>query len=95
VAVMKQYELGLPAAEIIRKLGIAEQTFYRWKWRAFGPCAKTEALDEPLSRSKEFAVLSAIRAIPSSRCICGQSPMSPCIIPPSPHAPPSDFPRNL
>ena len=29
VAVMKQRELGTPAAEIIRKLGIAEQTFYR------------------------------------------------------------------
>ena len=33
VAVMKQRELGTPAAEIIRKLGIAEQTFYRWKRR--------------------------------------------------------------
>ena len=29
VAAMKQHELGTPAAEIIRKLGIAEQTFYR------------------------------------------------------------------
>ena len=35
VAAMKQHELGMPAAEIIRKLGIAEQTFYRWK-RQFG-----------------------------------------------------------
>ena len=31
VAAMKQHELGTPAAEIIRKLGIAEQTFYRWR----------------------------------------------------------------
>ena len=31
VAAIKQHELGMPAAEIIRKLGIAEQTFYRWK----------------------------------------------------------------
>ena len=36
VAVMKQHELGTPAAEIIRKLGIAEQTFYRWKRRYAG-----------------------------------------------------------
>ena len=31
VAAVKQHELGAPAADIARKLGIAEQTFYRWK----------------------------------------------------------------
>ncbi len=31
VAAVKQHELGTPAAEIARDLGIAEQTFYRWK----------------------------------------------------------------
>ena len=31
VAVLKQAELGLPVAELTRKLGISEQTFYRWK----------------------------------------------------------------
>ena len=31
VAVLKQAEAGLPVAEIIRKIGISEQTFYRWK----------------------------------------------------------------
>ena len=30
VAAIKQHELGTPAADIIRKLGIAGQTFYRW-----------------------------------------------------------------
>jgi hypothetical protein len=29
VAAVKQHELGTPAADIARKLGIAEQTFYR------------------------------------------------------------------
>ena len=29
VAAMRQHELRTPAAEIIRKLGIAEQTLYR------------------------------------------------------------------
>jgi len=28
---LRQAESGTPVAEIIRKLGIAEQTFYRWK----------------------------------------------------------------
>jgi len=31
VAVLKQGELGLPVADLIRKIGISEQTFYRWK----------------------------------------------------------------
>ncbi len=35
VAVLKQVEAGLPVAELIRKLGISEQTFYRWK-KAYG-----------------------------------------------------------
>ena len=31
VAAVKQHELGTPVADIARKPGIAEQTFYRWK----------------------------------------------------------------
>ena len=31
VAMLKQAELGLPVAELIRKVGLSEQTFYRWK----------------------------------------------------------------
>ena len=31
VAVVKQAELGMPVAEIVRHVGISEQTFYRWK----------------------------------------------------------------
>ena len=29
VAVLKQAELGLPVADLIRQVGISEQTFYR------------------------------------------------------------------
>jgi putative transposase len=28
---MRQYESGTPVAEIVRKMAITEQTFYRWK----------------------------------------------------------------
>ena len=35
VAVLKQAELGMPVLEVVRKLGISEQTFYRWK-KQFG-----------------------------------------------------------
>jgi len=31
VAVLKQAEVGVPVTELIRKVGIWEQTFYRWK----------------------------------------------------------------
>ncbi len=33
---LRQGEVGTPVAEIIRKLGISEQTYYRWKRRYGG-----------------------------------------------------------
>lgn len=31
IGAIKQHELGTPAGDTIRKLGVAEVTFYRWK----------------------------------------------------------------
>lgn len=31
VSVLKQAEMGLPVADLIRRVGISEQTYYRWK----------------------------------------------------------------
>lgn len=31
VAVLKQAELGMPVADLIRQVGISEQTFYQWR----------------------------------------------------------------
>ncbi len=31
VAVLKQAEMGMPVGDLIRQIGISEQTFYRWK----------------------------------------------------------------
>jgi putative transposase len=36
VSVLKQAEVGVPIAELIRKVGISEQTFYRWKSKYVG-----------------------------------------------------------
>jgi putative transposase len=36
VSVMKQAEAGVPVAQLIRKVGISEQTFYRWKKQYVG-----------------------------------------------------------
>ena len=34
--VLRQAEAGVPVADLIRKTGITEQTFYRWKRRFAG-----------------------------------------------------------
>ena len=34
--VLKQVELGAPVTEVCRKVGITEQTFYRWKSKYSG-----------------------------------------------------------
>ena len=36
VSVLKQAEVGVPIVELIRKVGISEQTFYRWKSKYVG-----------------------------------------------------------
>jgi len=36
VAVLKQAELGMSVADLIRQIGISEQTFYRWKKKYAG-----------------------------------------------------------
>ena len=36
VGVLKQAEVGVPIAELIRKTGITEQTYYRWKAKYAG-----------------------------------------------------------
>ena len=33
---LRQVELGTPVAEVVRKMGVSEQTFYRWKKRYVG-----------------------------------------------------------
>ncbi len=38
---LKQHELGLPVAEICRKMGVSEQTFYSWR-KKYGGLAPSE-----------------------------------------------------
>ena len=42
VAAVKQHEAGTPIPALCRKLGIAEQTFYRWK-KQYAGLEPTEA----------------------------------------------------
>ncbi len=36
VAVLKQADAGVPLAELLRRVGVSEQTFYRWKKQYVG-----------------------------------------------------------
>jgi putative transposase len=68
VAVLKQAELGLSVADLTRKVGISEQTFYRWKKQYAGlesdqvPEFK-QLTDENVRLKKLVAELSLDKAI--------------------------------
>ena len=42
VAVLKEAELGTPVADLIRKVGVSEQTFYRWN-KVYGGLEPSQA----------------------------------------------------
>ena len=41
---LKQAEVGVPVVELIRKAGISEQTFYRWKAKYGGMAGNAKKL---------------------------------------------------
>ncbi len=55
---LRQHESGTPVAEIIRKLGISEQTFYRWKKKFAGmgvaEVRKLKSLEEENKKLKQL-----------------------------------------
>ena len=68
VAVLKQAELGMPVADILRQVGISEPTFYRWKKQYAGlECDQVRELkqlqDENARLKKRVAELSLDKAI--------------------------------
>jgi putative transposase len=68
VAVLKQAELGLPVADLMRQVGISEQTFYRWK-KEYAGLEPTQArefkqlADENARLKKLVAELSLDKAV--------------------------------
>lgn len=55
---LRQAELGTPVKEVIRKMGISEQTFYRWKKKYGGldssDLRRLKVLDEENRRLKQM-----------------------------------------
>ena len=60
VVVLKQAEVGLPVADLTRKLGISEQTFCRWKKQYAG--LETEQVREFKQLTEENARLKRLVA---------------------------------
>ena len=68
VSVLKQAELGLPVADVIRQVGISEQTFYRWKRQYAGLESDQvrelkQATEENIRLKKLVAELSLDKAV--------------------------------
>ena len=68
VAALKQVELGLPVADLIRQLGISEQSYYRWK-KSYAALESDpvrelrQVVDENTRLKKLVAELSLDRAV--------------------------------
>jgi putative transposase len=60
VAILKQAELGIPIAELIRQVGVSEQTFYRWKKKYRG--LEIDQVRQLKQRQEENARLKRIVA---------------------------------
>jgi putative transposase len=58
IGVLKEAEAGLPVKELVRKYGITEQTFYRWKSKFGGmevnDAKKLRALEDENRRLKHL-----------------------------------------
>ncbi len=71
---LKQAETGTPVAEVIRRMGISEQTFYRWKkvygrlYRAGKLSLKLDQKTGRTSRSNAYVIdgayIHAVRTAP-------------------------------
>ena len=58
-AVLKEAEAGTPVGNVCRQLGIAEQTFYRWK-KAYGGMLPGEARELKQLREENARLTGAI-----------------------------------
>ncbi len=68
VAALKQVDMGMPVADLIRQLGISEMTYYRWKKKYGGlefdqVRELKQVLDENTRLKKLVAELSLDKAV--------------------------------
>tara|TARA_R110000787_G_C13047200_1_gene406129 strand:+ start:72 stop:353 length:282 start_codon:yes stop_codon:yes gene_type:complete len=68
VAALKQVDMGMPVADLIRQLGISEMTYYRWRKKYAGLESDQvrelkQVLDENARLKKLVAELSLDKAV--------------------------------
>lgn len=68
VAALKQVDMGMPVADLIRQLGMSEMTYYRWKKKYAGLESDQvrelkQVLDENARLKKLVAELSLDKAV--------------------------------
>jgi len=72
VGILKEPEAGLPTAELCRKQGISEQTFYRWKAKYGGlevsDAQRLRQLEEENRKLKQGWPSRCWRSLASRRC---------------------------
>ena len=73
VAVLKQANLGLPVADLIRQIGISEQTFYRWKKQYAGLESDQVREFQATVRRERPAEQARGRVEPRQGCLAGCS----------------------
>lgn len=74
VAVLKQAELGMPVADLIRQVGISEQTFYRWRKQYAGMQSDQVRELKQLQEEEHAAEEARRRAEPGQGDSCRTSP---------------------
>ena len=64
IGILKEHQAGLPVAEICRRHGISEQTFYRWKAKYSGmsvsDAQKLKTLEDDNRRLKKLLAESML-----------------------------------
>ena len=76
IAILKEAEAGMKLAELVRKHGISEQTFYRWKSRYGGmtpsDATKLKTLEDENRRLKRL-LAEAILDVSALKDVLGKN----------------------
>jgi putative transposase len=76
VAILKQAELGIPIAELIRQVGVSEQTFYWWKKKYGGlEIDQVRQLKQMAEEKPRGSIIRAVLTGPVGRGRRTNSPM--------------------
>lgn len=64
IGILKEHEAGLPAAELCRKYGVSDATFYKWRSKYSGmevsDARKLKALEDENRRLKQLLAESML-----------------------------------